>query len=340
MGRRALRPRSPRTCRRVAADILAGSSHGRIARPTPRAGDGRARRRDRHDRACGRAGIDGRSRRGARRARRRAAGPSSSGSRRSSSSPTSSRRRGSSRSLAPGRATVGPRRLRAPGPLAEQRRALRPLPRPGDPVRARLDRRRRPDRLVTTARPGATRCCRSRSGCCSAAPSATWLDRFRFGYVVDFVDARHRRPPVLHVQRRRCGDQLCADPVAAHVRSSRRRLGMPGEAATDRTTCPRPAAGPMPEAPVAPGIRTVRVPDGSTGRIDRFVADATGLSRSHVQKLISDGRLTVDGVPVRANALVPVGAEVRLDVPEPRRARPRAGPRHPAARSSTRTTTC
>ncbi len=73
----------------------------------------------------------------------------------------------------------------------------------------------------------------------------------------------------------------------------------------------------MPEAPVAAGIRTVHVPDGSAGRIDRFVADATGLSRSHVQKLISDGRLTVDGVPVRANAPVAAGSELRLDVPEP-----------------------
>ena len=73
----------------------------------------------------------------------------------------------------------------------------------------------------------------------------------------------------------------------------------------------------MPEAAIAPGIRTVRVPDGTAGRIDRFVADATGLSRSHVQKLISDGRLTVDGIPVRANALVSVGSEVRLDVPKP-----------------------
>jgi 23S rRNA pseudouridine1911/1915/1917 synthase len=73
----------------------------------------------------------------------------------------------------------------------------------------------------------------------------------------------------------------------------------------------------MPEAPVAPGVRTVRVPDGAAGRIDRFVADATGLSRSHVQKLISDGRLTVDGMPVRANAVVAAGSEVRLDVPEP-----------------------
>ena len=73
----------------------------------------------------------------------------------------------------------------------------------------------------------------------------------------------------------------------------------------------------MPEAAIVPGIRTVRVPDGTAGRIDRFVADATGLSRSHVQKLISDGRLTVDGVPVRANAIVAAGSEVRLDVPKP-----------------------
>jgi 23S rRNA pseudouridine1911/1915/1917 synthase len=65
------------------------------------------------------------------------------------------------------------------------------------------------------------------------------------------------------------------------------------------------------------GVRTVRVPDGTAGRVDRLVADATGLSRSHVQKLISDGRLTVDGEPLRANAIVSAGTEVRLDVPEP-----------------------
>ncbi len=73
----------------------------------------------------------------------------------------------------------------------------------------------------------------------------------------------------------------------------------------------------MPEAPIAAGVRTVRVPDGPIGRIDRFMADATGLSRSHVQKLISDGRLTADGVALRANMIVPAGTEVRLDVPEP-----------------------
>ena len=73
----------------------------------------------------------------------------------------------------------------------------------------------------------------------------------------------------------------------------------------------------MPEAPVAAGLRTVRIPDGKPGRVDRFVADATGLSRSHVQKLISDGRLTASGEALRANTIVTPGTEVILDVPEP-----------------------
>ncbi len=73
----------------------------------------------------------------------------------------------------------------------------------------------------------------------------------------------------------------------------------------------------MPELPVMAGIRTVRIPDGPSGRIDQFVADATGLSRSHVQKLISAGRLTADGVALRANTVVAPGTEVHLDVPEP-----------------------
>ena len=67
----------------------------------------------------------------------------------------------------------------------------------------------------------------------------------------------------------------------------------------------------------APGVRILRVPDGSDGRVDRYVADATGLSRSYVQKLISDGRLTADGEALRANTLVGAGTELRLDVPPP-----------------------
>ncbi len=75
----------------------------------------------------------------------------------------------------------------------------------------------------------------------------------------------------------------------------------------------------MPEAPVAAGIRKLRVPDGAASRIERLVADATGLSRSHVQKLISGGRLTAAGMTLKANTIVPAGTEVLLDVP-PRRA--------------------
>jgi len=67
----------------------------------------------------------------------------------------------------------------------------------------------------------------------------------------------------------------------------------------------------------APGVRVLRVPDGPAGRVDRYVADATGLSRSYVQKLISDGRLTSAGEALRANAIVAPGTELTLEVPEP-----------------------
>ena len=72
----------------------------------------------------------------------------------------------------------------------------------------------------------------------------------------------------------------------------------------------------MPEAPVAPASapcasRTGR-PGGSTGS-----SPMRRVCRGATWKLISAGRLTVDGVPVRANALVAPGSEVRLDVPEP-----------------------
>ena len=66
----------------------------------------------------------------------------------------------------------------------------------------------------------------------------------------------------------------------------------------------------------APGVRVLRVPDGPGGRVDRYVADATGLSRSFVQKLISDGRLTTGGEALKANTIVGAGTELRLDVPE------------------------
>jgi 23S rRNA pseudouridine1911/1915/1917 synthase len=75
----------------------------------------------------------------------------------------------------------------------------------------------------------------------------------------------------------------------------------------------------MPEpAPTAADVRSLVVPDGAAAqRVDRFVADATGLSRSYVQKLITDGRLTAGGDPLRANATIAGGERLRLEIPPP-----------------------
>ena len=49
-------------------------------------------------------------------------------------------------------------------------------------------------------------------------------------------------------------------------------------------------------------LLTITVPETAGGRVDRFVADASGLSRSYVQKLISEGRLTSAGVAISSTA--------------------------------------
>jgi 23S rRNA pseudouridine1911/1915/1917 synthase len=68
-----------------------------------------------------------------------------------------------------------------------------------------------------------------------------------------------------------------------------------------------------------PGRVVVAVPEGAAGtRADRFVADASGLSRSYVQRLITEGRLTSGGTAIKANALLHAGDELELDVPEVR----------------------
>ncbi|MBA2556341.1 MAG: RluA family pseudouridine synthase [Chloroflexi bacterium] len=65
------------------------------------------------------------------------------------------------------------------------------------------------------------------------------------------------------------------------------------------------------------GRLSVRVPDAASGtRVDRFVADSSGLSRAHVQRLIAEGRLTVDGRASKASAPLEPGSTVELDVPE------------------------
>lgn len=71
-------------------------------------------------------------------------------------------------------------------------------------------------------------------------------------------------------------------------------------------------------------VRTVVVPAGEApGRADRFAADLTGLSRSFVQRLMSDGHVTADGRPVKANTLVAPGTALRVEVPPPVEAIPR-----------------
>jgi len=70
---------------------------------------------------------------------------------------------------------------------------------------------------------------------------------------------------------------------------------------------------------VEPGVRRLAVQPGEVvRRVDRFVTDRTGLSRSFVQRLIADGRL-VDGTGrvLRANSVVHGPLELRFDVPPP-----------------------
>ncbi len=64
-------------------------------------------------------------------------------------------------------------------------------------------------------------------------------------------------------------------------------------------------------------VRVLVPESGSSGRADRFVADASGISRAQVQRLISDGRVTRDGVLMRARDVLAPGAVVELDVPDP-----------------------
>lgn len=76
---------------------------------------------------------------------------------------------------------------------------------------------------------------------------------------------------------------------------------------------------------------SLKVPASAAGdRADRFVADASGLSRSYVQRLIGAGHLTADGLPLRASSALEAGTQLELDVPEvaPVEHRHEAGPLH------------
>ncbi len=73
--------------------------------------------------------------------------------------------------------------------------------------------------------------------------------------------------------------------------------------------------------------RVLIVPaDAAPARADRVAADLSGLSRSHVQRLIADGLLTVAGRRLRANDVVAGGASLELIVPAPASAAPEPRP--------------
>ena len=81
------------------------------------------------------------------------------------------------------------------------------------------------------------------------------------------------------------------------------------------------------EAAEAGGTRVLVVaPTARPARADRIAADLSGLSRSHVQRLIAEGRLSLEGRPLKANTIVPAGVELRLDVPPPSAAEPTPRP--------------
>ena len=56
-------------------------------------------------------------------------------------------------------------------------------------------------------------------------------------------------------------------------------------------------------------------PEAARQRADRFVADRSGLSRSFVQRLISEGHLTMNGLIVRASATLVPGETLHLVIP-------------------------
>lgn len=59
------------------------------------------------------------------------------------------------------------------------------------------------------------------------------------------------------------------------------------------------------------------VAPGESGRIDRFVSERLDLSRTRVQALLAEGRITLDGRPARKSDAVAAGMRVEVVVPPP-----------------------
>ena len=94
-------------------------------------------------------------------------------------------------------------------------------------------------------------------------------------------------------------------------------IHMPGETRTARRETMRDGAGSQ-RAGSRMRRLTITVPETAEGRVDRFVADVSGLSRSYVQKLITEGHVTAAGSPIKANEPIVAGEIVELEIPDPR----------------------
>ena len=56
-------------------------------------------------------------------------------------------------------------------------------------------------------------------------------------------------------------------------------------------------------------------------RLDVFLTEKLApLTRSHVQKLIKDGMVSVDGIPAKGNRRLKSGEAVEAEIPEPKEA--------------------
>ena len=67
-----------------------------------------------------------------------------------------------------------------------------------------------------------------------------------------------------------------------------------------------------------PGRAELEVgPEGAGVRLDVFVASALGLSRTRVQRLLEEERITLDGRPPRKSEVLAEGQRLSVDVPAP-----------------------
>ena len=200
-------------------------------------------------------------------------------------------------------------------PLAERRRAVRVPAGSGAAVRAGVDGRRRADRRVPRperpqrvpldhARAAARR--RARQPDRPAPTRATSSTSSTPGSVTC------AGTPSTWPTPRSASRSCCSSRRASGRRWRAERRSMPEHVAQHED------------------LRRMLIPPGSRpARADRWATDLSGLSRSHVQRLITEGRLTIDGQPIKANTIVGGGTTLELRIPPPRPATPIAQPEIP-----------